>query len=77
MEWINVIFEFIKTQGWPEGVLTVLILFVFYLNYRLYILRIKDHKEQIDRLAKENHEYRDIFTKLLDDKFGISSNNLE
>jgi hypothetical protein len=62
--------EFINELGALKGVFVLFFFIAHGWIYGLYHGRIKDRQKEIDRLAKDNHEYRDRFMKLLDKKFG-------
>jgi hypothetical protein len=53
--------------GWAKGTLTVFFWAAHYAYYRSFKGRLNDRQSEIDRLAKDNHEYRDYFMKLLDE----------
>lgn len=68
----DIILQFIEALGWLEGVSTIF-LFVFHMwIYALYKGRLNDRQDEIDRLAKDNREYREMFVELLDRKFGFN-----
>jgi len=59
------------------GLLRGTFAFFFFLAHAwvwwLYEQRVRDAKQQIARVAAENHDYRDRFLELLDNKFGFKS----
>jgi hypothetical protein len=57
--------DFIISFGWAKGTLTVLFWVFHVWIYMLYNARLKDKQKEIDRLAQENREYKEIFTTLL------------
>ena len=57
--------EYIEAFGWVKGVFTIYFFGAQVLIYKLYSDRIKDRKEEIDRIAGDNREYRELFMKLL------------
>lgn len=63
--------ELIKEIGIVKGLLVFIIVLLFFGMQKristLYRKNIEDKQKEIDRLAKENHEYRDRFMKMLDD----------
>ena len=58
-------------HGLVRALLAVLIIWFVWHATRTADKRVKDHKEQIDLLAKENHDYRERFLSILDKKFGF------
>ena len=71
----DTIYKFIENFGLIKG---LFILFFFSAHawiYFLYSGRLKDRNKEIDRLAKDNHEYRDRFLQLLDEHWGFGKNN--
>ncbi|MFA5240495.1 MAG: hypothetical protein WC476_12420 [Phycisphaerae bacterium] len=65
------ILEFIDKLGTTEGVFVILFFVLHAWIFMLYKGRIKDRQREIDRLADENHEYRERFVLLLDKQFGF------
>lgn len=61
--------ELIKTIGMAKTLFSVILLSCHFFIFKLYNARLKDRQDEINRLAQENHEYRDRFLKLLDSKF--------
>ena len=53
---------------------TIILSCHFYI-FKLYKQVLKDRQKEIDRLAEENHQYRDRFIKLLDNKFNYKTEN--
>ena len=56
----------VKEAGLLGALFSVFFLGVHYWLYRVYEKRVQELKDQIDRLAEENHEYRDRFMDRLD-----------
>jgi cbb3-type cytochrome oxidase subunit 3 len=71
LDW-EIIKDFVQTFGWVKGVFTIFFFGAHYWVFRLYNARLKDKDDQIKKLAEENKEYRDRFTKMLDDHFKLS-----
>jgi len=67
--------DLIQTLGWTKGVFTVFFFLAHAYIFSLYRGRLKDRQIEIDRLAKDNHEYRDRFLALLDRHFGYEPND--
>lgn len=65
MMW-EVIRNFIFDFGWTKGVFTIFFFLAHFWIWMLYKDRIKDRKEEIDRLAQDNKEYRDRFLAFID-----------
>lgn len=63
------IVELIKTIGLAKSLFATILLSCHFYIFALYNGRLKDRQDEIDRLAKDNREYRDRFLKLLDKKF--------
>ena len=66
---LNAAYSYIKSFGLLRGLFALFFIFAHCWIYRLYYLRVKDAKDQIDRLAEENKEYRDRFLSILDERF--------
>ena len=58
--------DLIAQFGWVKGTFTVFFWAAHFWIFRLYQGRLKDRQSEIDRLAADNHEYREQFMKLLD-----------
>lgn len=58
--------DFIVAFGWTKGVFTIFFFGAHAWVYRLYNGRLQDRQNEINRLAADNHDYRDRFTALLD-----------
>lgn len=60
--------EFLKDFGLLKGAFTIFFfaahIFIFY----LYKAVIEGRQQEIDRLADDNHKYRDYFMKQLDNR---------
>jgi hypothetical protein len=68
--WDSVI-DILKTFGLTRGLFTIFFLTLWYYYHRAHQNRLSDKDEEIKRLAKDNHEYRERFMKLLDEKYKI------
>ncbi|MFL6283258.1 MAG: hypothetical protein ACJ74Q_08980 [Pyrinomonadaceae bacterium] len=62
--------------GWVKGTLTIFFWVAHFWIYREYRGRLKDRQDEINRIAAENHEYRDRFIGLLDKYFKPSQQAL-
>jgi hypothetical protein len=62
--------DFPSQFGIVDGLLVLFFIGAHIWIYRLYEERIRDRQKEIDRLAKDNHEYRDLFIKLINKHFG-------
>lgn len=62
----DIVKDFIISFGWAKGVFTIFFFLAHFWIYRLYMNRINDRKEEIDRLAQDNREYRNLFLSILD-----------
>lgn len=67
------IIEAVISLGWTKGVFALFFFLAHAWIYALYRGRIIDRQKEIDRLAKENHEYRERYMKLLDKHFEFKS----
>ncbi|MFT5704017.1 MAG: Mg2+ and Co2+ transporter CorA [Rickettsiales bacterium] len=65
--------ELVKTVGLSNTIFLIILLSCHFFIFRLYNERLKDRQDEIDRLAEENHQYRDRFLKLMDNKFNFSN----
>ena len=63
----NAISDVLKEFGIWGGLFVIFFLGMHFWIYRLYENRFSERQQEIDRLAKENHEYRERFQKLIDD----------
>lgn len=59
---------YINDFGIANGLLILFFIFGHYAIWTLYKRNIKGKQEEINRIAAENREYRERFTKLIDDK---------
>lgn len=65
--------EFLKHFGLLKGCFVLFFCGAHWIIFRLYGLRVKDCKEQINLIAGENREYRERFLSILDNKFGYQT----
>ncbi len=49
-----------------------MLLFFMYVMYKMYQRQLDDLQKEIDRLAKDNHEYRRIFVEFVRSKLDSS-----
>lgn len=67
MKWASLLENVVMQHGiWALLFIVSLVIFHRWIS-RLHQGRLDDRQREIDRLAKENHEYRDRFQKLIDD----------
>lgn len=69
--------EAAEAFGWERALFTVFFFGMHYAVYKLYMGRLNDRQQEIDRLRKENNDYRERFTKLLDDEIGALNDESE
>ncbi len=62
--------DYVIAFGWVKGVFTIFFFLAHAWIYSLYRGRLKDRQKEIDRLAEDNHEYRERFLRLLDIHLG-------
>jgi hypothetical protein len=62
--------DFIIAFGWTKGVFAIFFFLAQLAVWSLYMGRLKDRQREIDKLAKDNHEYRDRLLALLDKHLG-------
>jgi hypothetical protein len=60
--------DFIVSLGWVKGMFALFFWVSQAWIYMLYRGRLADRQKEIDRIAKENREYRDRFLAALDEK---------
>lgn len=65
MQWLDFFADFIARLTPVEGILLILVIVFHRATIKSYKMRVKDRQQEIDRLAKENHDYRDRFTRIL------------
>jgi len=64
--------DYIIAFGWAKGVFTIFFFLAHYWLFKMYNGRLADRQEEINRLAADNHEYRDRFLAMLDKHFEIN-----
>jgi len=69
----NIIKDAVVALGWAKGMFTLFFWVAHYALFKAYKGRLKDRQDEIDRLAKDNHEYRDRFLAVLDRYFDLPS----
>ena len=62
--------DLIAQLGWVKGTFTVFFWVAHFWIFQLYKGRLADRQAEIDRLATDNHEYREHFMKLLQNQRG-------
>jgi len=60
------IIEIVSKLGLLKGIFLIFFISANLWVWRLYVGRIKDRKEEIDRLAQDNREYRERFLSMID-----------
>lgn len=63
--------DFVISLGWTKGIFTIFFFMAHFWIYTLYMGRLKDRQNEINRIAAENREYRERFLSLLDEHFGF------
>ena len=63
LSWLTDVF--VKVGIW-EGLFILFFFIAHKVLFSLYNERLEDRQREIDRLAKENHEYRNKFMKLVE-----------
>jgi hypothetical protein len=66
--------EALKTFGLRDGLFVIFFLGMHYWVHLQYKGRLSDRQLEIDRVAGDNREYRDRFTRLLDRHFDVTGN---
>lgn len=61
-----------KEFGLSSGLLVVIVLGMHYWVFRLYNRQLEDRQREIDRIAADNRDLRERFTRLLDRHFGFN-----
>ena len=67
--WTHIL-SFIKALGWTKGVFSLFFFMSHAWIYFLYNGRLKDRQAEIERVTKENREYRERFLKVYDSQLG-------
>ncbi len=58
--------QLVTEVGLTKAVFSLVILSCHFYIFSLYNDRLRERQAEIDRLAEENHQYRDRFLKLID-----------
>lgn len=66
MTWLNAFTSFLSDLTITEGVLLILVILFHRESIRSRDKELVARQHEINRLAEENHEYRDRFTRILD-----------
>lgn len=69
--WADIL-ELIKSLGLFNGIFVIFFFMMHGWVFMLYRGRINDRQKEIDRIAAENREYRERFTKLLDRHYEVT-----
>jgi len=74
MDWPswNDVFDAVRQFGWTKGVFTIFFFMAHAWIWKEYRGRLQDHRKQIDALAAENRQYRELFLGLIDKKFDFN-----
>lgn len=72
-EAISYISDFLNDFGVLDGLLILFFIFGHLAIYKLYIKNIKSKQEEINRIALENREYREIFINLIEQRLNIKN----
>lgn len=67
----TIVKDAVASFGFVKGTFTLFFWVAQYWIYRLYSGRLKDRQREIDRIAKENREYRDRLLALMDKHFQV------
>mgnify|MGYP001061996513 CR=1 FL=1 len=67
----------LSTLGYMEGLFALFFFMMHGWVFFLYHGRISDRQKEINRLAKENRDYRERFTKLLDRHYDVTGKKPE
>jgi hypothetical protein len=70
MNWSSVV-DVLKNFGLTRGLCVIFFLSLWWFYHRAHQNRLKDKDAEINRLAADNHEYRERFMRLFDDKYKI------
>ena len=65
----EIVLNFINQLGWSKGIFTIFFFLAHFWIYKEYKGRLNNRKKEIDRVTKENREYREKFLSILDSKF--------
>ncbi len=63
------VLELTKELGLVGGLFVFFFISAHFWIWKLYNDRLKDRQKEIDKLAEENREYREMFLNLLKDHF--------
>ena len=69
-EFFHTVFGAIQQLGLVKGTFVVFFWVMHYAVFKLYRGRLSDRQREIDRLAADNHEYRDRWLQLHDKQQG-------
>src|SRR5689334_5797498 len=65
-DFFKIVFDSVRQFGWAKGTLTVFFWVAHWFYYRAMQGRLKDRQDEIDRLAADNHAYRDRWLAIHD-----------
>lgn len=71
-DFLKTVLEAVKSFGWAGGTLIVFFWVAHFVYYKLTQARLHDRQEEIDRLAADNHAYRDRWLALHDKQHGYT-----
>jgi len=72
--WGEIFIDLIREIGFSGAIFTVFFFGAHYVLYKMYLGRLDDRQNEIDRLAEDNREYRERFLAITDDKFKYDIN---
>ena len=58
--------EAAQAFGWERALFTAFFFGMHYAVYKLYLGRLQDRQQEIDRLREENNDYKERFIAMLD-----------
>ena len=67
--WGQMFIDLIREVGFSGAIFTAFFFGSHYWIYTMYLGRLEDRQDEIDRLAQDNREYRERFLAITDDKF--------
>ncbi len=71
----DIIIAILSDFGIRDGLFVIFFIVFHYWIWKLYINRLSDRQNEINRIAEENREYRETFMALVNNKLEINNNN--
>lgn len=68
MSFFSSFIEAAKAFGWERALFTAFFFGMHYVVYKLYVGRLEDRQEEIERLREENNDYKERFIAMLDER---------